>query len=386
MANKAQLAILIVEGVKGWNRWRRGHRGIKPDLRGANFTEADLTEADLSKADFAAGDLTVANLFKANLSGADLRLANLFKANLSGADLRLANLFKANLSGANLSTASLMAANFTAADLSRANLSGADLRLANLTMANLSGADLSGADLTAVNLSGASLDGANLRGSVFDRTVIGNTDLTNIKGLDSCMHMGPSIIDIQTLQRPGMLPVVFLRGCGLPDELIKFLPSILGPPKYYSCFISYSTEDQCFADRLYADLQNKGVRCWFAPHDAKGGEKLHEQIKRAIGEHDRLLLVLSTHSMNSDWVKTEIANARAREVAEGKQMLFPIRLVDFDTIKSWECFDADTGKDSAREIREYFIPDFQHWEDPAQYEPAFDGLLNGLTIPPKSTT
>jgi TIR domain len=34
-----------------------------------------------------------------------------------------------------------------------------------------------------------------------------------------------------------------------------------------SCFISYLTKDQEFADRLYADLQNKGVQCWFAPHD-----------------------------------------------------------------------------------------------------------------------
>ena len=27
-------------------------------------------------------------------------------------------------------------------------------------------------------------------------------------------------------------------------------------------------------------------------------------------------------------------------------------------MKEWECFDADTGKDSAREIRESFIPAF----------------------------
>jgi len=29
------------------------------------------------------------------------------------------------------------------------------------------------------------------------------------------------------------------------------------------------------------------------------------------------------------------------------------------------CFDADTGKDSAREIREYFIPDFSNWKNHA---------------------
>jgi hypothetical protein len=38
--------------------------------------------------------------------------------------------------------------------------------------------------------------------------------------------------------------------------------------------------------------------------------------------------------------------------------MFPITLVPFEEIKSWKAFDADSGEDSAREIREYFIPDF----------------------------
>ena len=48
---------------------------------------------------------------------------------------------------------------------------------------------------------------------------------------------------------------------------------------------------------------------------------------QAIRLHDKLLLILSEHSMNSDWVKTEIFNAREREVAEKKRKLFPVRLV-----------------------------------------------------------
>jgi hypothetical protein len=71
----------------------------------------------------------------------------------------------------------------------------------------------------------------------------------------------------------------------------------------------------------------------------------------------RLSLILSKHPLCSGWVRTEIANARKREVKEGKRVLFPVRLVGFETLRNWECFDADTGKDSAREIRELFIPD-----------------------------
>lgn len=82
--------------------------------------------------------------------------------------------------------------------------------------------------------------------------------------------------------------------------------------------------------------------------------------------------------MNSEWVKTEIANARQREFREKRQMLFPISLVPFDRIKEWQAFDADTGKDSAREIREYFIPDFSNWKDHDSYQQAFQRLLRDL--------
>ena len=83
--------------------------------------------------------------------------------------------------------------------------------------------------------------------------------------------------------------------------------------------------------------------------------------------------------MTSAWVQTEIAKARKRELREHRQMLFPLRLVDFATLRDWECFDADTGKDSAREIREYFIPDFSRWKtDHDAYTQAFDRLLKDL--------
>ena len=48
-----------------------------------------------------------------------------------------------------------------------------------------------------------------------------------------------------------------------------------------------------------------------------------------------------------------------------------VRLVPFEAIRAWECFDADTGKDAAREIREYFIPDFSNWKDYDAYRKAF---------------
>jgi hypothetical protein len=87
---------------------------------------------------------------------------------------------------------------------------------------------------------------------------------------------------------------------------------------------------------------------------------------------------LSETSMQSEWVATEIYHARRREVREKRRVLFPIRLVPFEQIRDWKCFDADTGKDMAREIREYFIPDFSNWKDHDSFEAEFTRLLDDL--------
>jgi TIR domain/Pentapeptide repeats (8 copies) len=279
----------------------------------------------------------------------------------------------------------LRVADLTRMELANVDLHDANLAGANLRQADLRQADLRQADLSAANLTGAELVGAKLKKATIGWTTLGNVDLNTVQGLETVQHKGPSSIGIDTLYLSnGQIPEVFLRGAGVPENFITYIKSLVGHPfEFYSCFISYSSKGQEFAERLYADLQAKGVRCWFAPHDVQGGRKLHEQIDQAIRVHERLLLILSSHSMNSEWVKTEIAKARQREVQEKRQVLFPLRLVLFETMRAWECFDANMGKDSAREIREYFIPDFSNWKNYDAYQEAFQRLLRDLK--PNST-
>ncbi|HWY21781.1 MAG TPA: toll/interleukin-1 receptor domain-containing protein [Candidatus Acidoferrum sp.] len=399
MANPKHLAELK-KGVEAWNSWREDQARIAPDLSSADLRGANLAGANLSASMLRDTRLDNADLSEANLKGvtairASLKDARLFQAVLSDSDFSDADMSRAKLVDAHLFVANLQRAN-----LLKANLSGTDLRIANLSQANLEGADLyggnlNGAILVEARLNGAYLHETNFVGAVLNNsdfsganilaTVFDNNDLRGVKGLETVRHNGSSVIGILTILRSqGKIPESFLRGCGVPDDFITYAKSLAtNPIEFYSCFISYSTKDQDFADRLYADLQNKGVRCWFAPQDVQGGRKLHEQIDEAIRLHDKLLLILSPHSMESEWVKTEIAKARKREVRdpEGvlkRRVLFPIRLAPFETLRDWECFDADTGKDSAREIREYFIPDFSNWKDHDSYQEAFQRLISDL--------
>jgi len=213
-------------------------------------------------------------------------------------------------------------------------------------------------------------------------TNFGSNDLRTVRGLNTVVHYGPSAIGIDTLYKSGGdIPDVFLRNCGVPDDFVTYLPSLIGAQQaiqFYSCFISYSHKDEEFAKRLYSRMRDEHLRVWFAPEDMKAGEKLNEQIDRAIQVYDRLLLVLSENSLQSEWVMTEIRKARKAEIREKRQKLFPIRLVGFGDVQKWECFDADSGKDLATEVREYFIPDFSNWKDHDVFEIAFGRLLKDL--------
>jgi hypothetical protein len=113
------------------------------------------------------------------------------------------------------------------ADLNRANLRVANLRVANLRGANLSHANLIHANLNGTNLHAATLSGTVLRYTVFIQTFFTDVDLSNVIGLDTCKHYGPSSIDFRTLRKSPNLPLVFLRGVGLPDRLIDYLHSLL---------------------------------------------------------------------------------------------------------------------------------------------------------------
>jgi hypothetical protein len=374
MANPKHLA-MVKKGVGVWNQWKGKYR--KP---GWGLREADLSETNLRNAELAGANLSRTLLTRSLLEGADLRGANLFSADLREALITSANLSSSLLASADLGKADLTGARLGGADLVGTDLCGADLTSADLSWATLRRADFTNARLVGASLWSADLLEATLTGAEVGHTVFGDNDLSTVKGLETVTHNGPSAIGIDTIYRSkGNIPESFLRGAGVPEDFIIYMKSLAGSPiEFYSCFISFSTKDQAFADRLHGDLQNKGVRCWFAPHDVQGGKKLHEQIDEAIRLHDKLLLILSPHSMESEWVKTEIAKARKREVRDQRRVLFPIRLAPFETLRDWECFDADTGKDSAREIREYFIPDFSNWKNHDSYQEAFQRLITDL--------
>ena len=250
MENQEYFAMLI-KGVDAWNRWRKEHPNIRPDLSEfdlsgailsrANLSGTNLSGTDLSRAKFRSANLSRANLSRAKINGADftgakfseakhneaslseailsgldlssidfsgaklngaiLRGASLRNAILKGADLKGTSIEETDLQGANLSGADLSGLDLSSLDLSSANLSeailnGANLSGANLSEKNLRGADLSGANLKDANLSGTDLSSANLASANLIRVILVNTNLTNAV-LTNCLIYGISAWDVQ---------------------------------------------------------------------------------------------------------------------------------------------------------------------------------------------
>ena len=373
MADEEHVA-LLKQGVEVWNRWRKEN----PAITGVNLLGADLAGMDLRGADLRGADLQGANLKEANFSKAKLGATFLFRADLKCAVLREANLHGANLTNVDLTNADLSGADLTAAHLLEADLSKADLSKAKLNWTDLSGADvleanLSDTELRATLLNGTKIRGTDLSGAILIETIFSNIDLSDVRGLEKCHHFAPSSIDFQTLHRSGPLPLVFLRGVGLPELLIDYLPSLLNQPiQFYSVFISYSSKDQDFADRLYADLQNKGVRCWFAPHDMPIGAKIIDAIDEAIRLRDKVLLILSENSAASDWVEGEVTRSLDEERERKQVVLFPVRIDDtvLQATKPW-----------TRLLRgQRNIGDFSRWKDHDAYQKVLERLLRDLTV------
>jgi uncharacterized protein YjbI with pentapeptide repeats len=269
----------------------------------------------------------------------------------------------------------LSGANLGGADLNGADLNGADLNGADLNGANLEGANLSDADLGLAHFDETDLREADLSNAMLSETVFADADLSQTKNLDTIKHVGPSTVGFRTLQRSGPLPLSFLRGVGLPDNLIEYLPSLLGQViQHYSCFIIYSVKDDEFVRRLYADLQNNGVRCWFAPEDMKIGAKIRDTIDEAIRLRDKVLLVLSDASIASDWVEDEVDKAFEEERQRGGVVLFPVRLDDtvMETKEAW----------AAKLRRNRNIGDFRDWKNHDAYQRAFERVLRDLRTDP----
>ena len=114
------------------------------------------------------------------------------------------------------------------------------------------------------------------------------------------------------------------------------------------------------------------MRRWFSPHDIPIGGRILGEIDAAIRLRDKVLLILSEQSIESEWVEGEVTKAFEEERKRGQIVLFPVRLDEavMNTNEAW-----------AAKLRARNIGDFRNWKDHDAYKQSFERVLRDLTKP-----
>ena len=137
-------------------------------------------------------------------------------------------------------------------------------------------------------------------------------------------------------------------------------------------FISYSHMDETFVNKMEKHLEARGIRFWRDTHNSTAG-RLEKVVDRAIRKNPIVLLILSEHSVKSDWVEHEARSARELEKELRRDVLCPVALDG-----AWK--DCRWSARLREQIMEYNILDFSNWKDEEEFEKTFRKLVDGLDL------
>jgi len=105
----------------------------------------------------------------------------------------------------------------------------------------------------------------------------------------------------------------------------------------HDIFISYAKPDAETAVAVADQLEEAGIRCWYAPRDIAAGSQWGASIVDAIDAAGSVLLFLSSHANDSQHVRNELERAVNRRAP-----IIPFRLEDIEPSREIELFVSST--------------------------------------------
>ena len=361
------------------------------NLQGADLHGCEITESDLDWSDLRGANLSECRLWRSALPFTELEHTNFYRADLNDTEFKECRAGEANFRDARMADidfagASLVGANFSGADLREGWFEWADLHRANLCDADLTNANLNGAVLTSTLLVGARCQNVSMSKAIFGNTVLSRLDMSSV-GIESTLHLTRSSIDRITLASFRELPVLFLRGFGLSDweiegarllrpglsdvEVRKVTTAIDELRRKQqtigrNIYVAYAHKDAAFIDRLEEALKSQGIRCWRHFRDSSIG-LLDHLVRRPLDDNPYVVLVLSTHSVEREWMKWQIEAGRELAEKHGREVLLPVAIDDAWLKSAWIEFPENA------DLRRRTV-DVQKWSSDA----VIDGLVGEL--------
>lgn len=89
-------------------------------------------------------------------------------------------------------------------------------------------------------------------------------------------------------------------------------------------FISHSSQDKHFVEQLVWDLRRFDFEVWYDDWEIAIGDSIVEKVFAGLAASDALLIVLSSASVASRWVKEELDVAVMRRLSENDIRILPV--------------------------------------------------------------
>lgn len=123
-------------------------------------------------------------------------------------------------------------------------------------------------------------------------------------------------------------------------------------------FINYASQDSAFVKKLVSDLNAVGVGTWIDADNLSAGTNFANALVDAVRNADAMIIVVSQHSIRSQWVISELGWAARFDV-----LMVPFVVDDADAqvilsyMRSFQIIDARKNYDLALKALVAIMPD-----------------------------
>ena len=116
----------------------------------------------------------------------------------------------------------------------------------------------------------------------------------------------------------------------------------------HEIFLSHSSRDRKRAADLTAVLRGHGLNVWYSDTNIQNAKQWHDEIGKALIRCDWFIVLLSIHSIASEWVKMELMYALRKEKYREHILPIVIQKCDYEdlswTLDSFQLVDCANGK------------------------------------------
>ena len=93
-------------------------------------------------------------------------------------------------------------------------------------------------------------------------------------------------------------------------------------------FLSHSSKDKEITEKVAETLRNHNIPVWYSDTNIKGAQQWHDEIGKALRRCDWFIILLSTDSILSKWVKMELGYALNH--SQYNEHILPVTLENCD--------------------------------------------------------